>query len=112
MKMKRKRASEIFAAVDPNLKVIDGGSRRRRRRKLSAQSMLDWQKLGGTKCPRCGQDALRFRPQDGVCIVCAGQLNEKELRDEKKRAQFLRYMRAHNARIGKRSHTGSSSLSF
>jgi hypothetical protein len=102
MKMKRKRASEIFAVVDPNLKVIDGGTRRRRHRKLSTQAMLDWQKLGGTKCLRCGQDALRFRPQDGVCIFCAQKLNEKEIRDERKRARFLRFMRAHNAQIDRK----------
>ena len=59
----------------------------------------DWEKLSGAKCPRCGQDAFRFRPSDGVCILCAQALNEKELRDERKRARFLRFMRAHNARI-------------
>jgi len=102
--MSFKRASEIFGPVDPQLKVIDGGTRRHKKKELS-----DWEKLDGAKCPKCGKDALRFRPQDGVCMVCAGEANEKELRDERKRARFLRYMRAHNARIGKRSHSDSSS---
>jgi len=62
-------------------------------------SQADWDKLGGANCPRCGQDAIRFRPEDGVCIHCAQALNEKELRDERKRARFLRFMKAHNARI-------------
>ena len=101
--MIKKKASEIFAAVDPHLKVIDGGTRRRKKKELS-----DWEKLDGAKCPKCGRDALRFRPEDGVCMVCAGEANEKELRDERKQARFLRYMRSHNARIGKRSHSGSS----
>ena len=101
--MIKKKASEIFAAVDPHLKVIDGGTRRRKKKELS-----DWEKLDGAKCPKCGKDALRFRPEDGVCMVCAGEANEKELRDERKRARFLRYMRSHNAQIGKRSHYGSS----
>jgi len=101
--MVRKKASEIFAVVDPHLKVIDAGTHRHKKKELS-----DWEKLDGSKCPKCGKDALRFRPQDGVCMVCAGEANEKELRDERKRARFLRYMRAHNAQIGKRSHSGSS----
>ena len=103
--MKRKKASEIFAAVDPHLKVIDGHSRRRRR-KLSVEAISDWQKLGGAKCPRCGQDALRFRPRDGVCISCAQELDEKETRDECKKRRFLRFMKAHNARI-ERNKKGS-----
>ena len=92
--MKRKKASEIFAAVDPHLKVIDGGTHRRHKKKES-----DWEKLNGAKCPRCGQDALRFRPEDGVCIFCAQKMNERELSEENKKARFLRFMRAHNARI-------------
>ena len=99
--MIKKRASEIFAAVDPHLKVIDGGSRRRRARRLSPKGQADWDNLGGAKCPRCGQDAVRFRPEDGVCIFCAGVLNEKELRDERKRARFLKFQKAHNARINR-----------
>lgn len=97
--MTRKKASELFAAVDPDLKVIDGGNRRRRSKEPSRKGQADWDKLGGAKCPRCGQDAFRFRPEDGVCILCAQALNEKELRDERKRARFLRFMKAHNARI-------------
>jgi len=111
MAHKLKKASELFAAVDPHLKVIDGGSHRRQKR-LSAKAQADWDKLDGSKCPRCGIDALRFRPQDGVCVFCGQALNEKELRDERKQARFLKYMTAHNARIkGKRSHSSSSSCS-
>ena len=109
MKLKRKRASEIFGPVDPHLKVIDGGSRRRRTRRLSPEAQADWDNLDGAKCPRCGKDAVRFRPEDGVCIFCAGVLNEKELRDESKRTRFLRYMKAHNARIDRNRRGGHRS---
>lgn len=105
MVYKRKKASEIFGAVDPNLKVIDGGSRKHTRR-LSAKAEADWDKLGGAKCPRCGKDALRFRPGDGVCIICAGALNEKEIRDERKRVRFLKFRKAHNARIDRNRERG------
>lgn len=105
--MKRKRASEIFGEVDPNLKVIDGGSRRRRAKRLSPEGQAEWERLSGAKCPRCGQDALLFRPEDGVCIFCAQALNEKELQDERKRARFLRFMRAHNARIDRNRKRGA-----
>lgn len=104
--MQKKRASEIFGAVDPNLKVIDGGRRRRRAKPLSPQGQAEWDRLGGAKCPKCGEDALRFRPEDGVCIFCAGVLNEKELRDERARVRFLKHMKAHNARIDRNRKRG------
>lgn len=101
--MRRKKASEIFGAVDPNLKVIDGGTHRwHRRAKLSPQAMLDWQKLDGAKCPRCGQDALYFRPQDGVCISCAWWLNEQMERKETQQRKAAKFIKAHNARIDKK----------
>jgi len=102
--MRFKRASEIFRDVDPNLKVIDGG---RRRRRLSARGQAEWDKLNGTKCHRCGEDAVRFRPEDRVCINCAQNLNEKELREERKHARFERWRRTHNARID-RNKKGSA----
>lgn len=113
MKLKRKRASEIFAAVDPHLTVIDAGRRHRRAKRLSPKGQADWDNSGGAKCPSCGQDAVRFRPEDGVCVFCAQTMNEKELRDERKRVRFLKFQKAHNARIdkGKRSHSSSSSSS-
>ncbi len=94
--MKRKRVSEIFGSVDSNLKVIDA-SHRHPKKPLS-----DWEASGGAFCPRCNEEAVRFRPQDGVCRKCADALNEKQDRDEKKRAKFLRFVKAHNARIDKK----------
>jgi predicted amidophosphoribosyltransferase len=92
-----KRASEIFGSVDPHLKVIDGGTRRTQRSKQE-----DWEASGGAICPRCKNETVRFRPQDGVCRECAESLDEKHFEDEKKRAKQLRYVKAHNARIKKR----------
>jgi len=89
-----KRASEIFGSVDPHLRVIDGGIRYKHR-----PNQVDWDKAGGTVCPRCKKETVRFRTQDNVCRQCADLLNEKEIRDEKKRAKFLRLMKSHNARI-------------
>jgi len=91
-----KTASEIFAGVDPHLKVIN---RRRISKKLSRKN---WEDCGGAVCPRCKQEAVRFRPQDGVCWQCAGKLNEKESKEEAKQAAWLRHVKAHNARITNR----------
>ena len=94
--LKRKRASEIFGSVDPNLEVINA-SHRHLKKPLS-----NWEASAGAICPKCHEEAVRFRPEDGVCRQCADALNEKQDRDEKKRAKFLRFMKAHNARIEKR----------
>jgi hypothetical protein len=100
--LKRKKASEIFAQVDPELKVIDGG-----RRKSSIKSPKvalssdadDWEKLEGAKCPECGQDRLRFRPYLGVCEFCAQTMDEKAEKEAEKRAKILKSIKAHNERI-------------
>jgi len=96
--MQRKRASEIFGSVDPELNVIDRG-RRRTGQKGKAQ---DWKQSGGALCPRCGQEAVRFRPRDGVCLQCVRDLDEKQDRDDKKRARQLKFINQHNARINKK----------
>jgi len=92
--MKKKTASEILGAVDPHLTVIGGGRRRKHR-----SNQEDWKDSGGAVCPRCGEERVRFRPEDGNCRECATLLNEKQDQDEKKRANQLRYVKAHNARI-------------
>ncbi len=98
--MQKKKASELFASVDPHLKVIDGGIRRKQHSKQE-----DWEAAGGGICPRCKEEVVRFRPQDGVCRACADSLNEKHFEDERKRAKQLRYMKAHNARINRKRAT-------
>ncbi|KKN48225.1 hypothetical protein LCGC14_0654870 [marine sediment metagenome] len=93
--MKRKRASEIFGPVDPALKVVNGGRCKR------SKSWDAWNKSGGAICPRCGQAAVRFRPEDGVCRQCGDVLNEKQIQDETKRVRQLKFINQHNARIAK-----------
>lgn len=96
--MKKKRASDIFHPVDPKLVVI-GGHRRRKTTKK------DWEMARGKVCPRCGQEALRFRPRDGVCTNCARDLDEKQDRDDNKRARQLKFIKQHNARIDRKRAT-------
>ena len=97
MTIKKKKASELFATVDPHLIVIDGGIRHKHRTNKEA-----WESSGGAICPRCGEETVRFRPEDGVCRQCASLLNVKEDQDKKKHTKFLRLMKAHNARIDKK----------
>ena len=92
--MKKLRASEIFAKVDPHLTVINGGSRKR--------SKNLWAATGGAFCPKCGQEAVRFRVEDGVCWQCATAENEKYFRDQERNIKLRRRIMAHNARLNKR----------
>jgi len=91
MARKRKKASEIFGSVDPNLKVVDGGTHRRRRRQYQSDllSQDDWDRAKGVNCKICGQES--FRLKDGICIHC---LEEKAIQDieEMGRKQTKRYL--------------------
>ncbi len=62
----------------------------------------DWEAAAGATCPHCQQVALRFRPEDGVCLDCAGKLDAKADRDRKRWERDLKAMQAHNARVTKR----------
>ena len=76
--MEKKRASEIFRLVDPHLRVIDGGTHRKRR-----LTKVDWDNTGGVTCPSCGQEALRMI--DGICLQCyRNKVAEREKREEDK----------------------------
>ena len=91
--MKKKTATEIFS-VDPNLTIVSHRS-----------SARNWEAAGGAHCLRCGQEATRFRPEDGACLSCAQELNELEDKEKKKRDKILKYVKAHNARVkGKGAH--------
>lgn len=82
--------------MDPRLTVINGGTHKRFKK--------NWEATGGAICPRCGQEAVRFRPGDGVCWQCARAQDEKHFTDEAKRTKFLGFVKAHNARIRKRAN--------
>jgi len=75
--MNRKPISEVLGDVDPNLKVIPGGIRRRHNRnnraKLNEVSYIklpvytprrmndnDWNNAGGVRCPRCNQECVQL----------------------------------------------------
>jgi hypothetical protein len=75
--MKRKTTSQLLGEVDPNLKIIPGGVYPHRRRKKAVKldevsyvelptyiprrmTQDDWNKAGGTKCPRCGNDTVKL----------------------------------------------------
>jgi hypothetical protein len=77
--MIKKKASQIFGEVDPHLKVIDAGTRRRGPGKgtvklseftISPQGPYQspplteeqWDAAQGVKCPICGSETLRLYP--------------------------------------------------
>lgn len=76
MLKKRKRASEIFGAVDPHLIVIDGGTRCRHRSKPLTQT--DWDRAKGVICQGCGSETLQII--NGLCPQCskAKEMNRVE----------------------------------
>lgn len=88
--MQRKSLSQLFQTVDPNLRVVRAGLRNKK---------TDWEMAEGDECPRCHKKSLKFRIEDGVCANCARWLNEKEIRDAKKNAKLLKFVKSHNARI-------------
>lgn len=61
--MPRRRIAEVFGAVDPNLKVISGGVRRRKK-----QSEVNWDLAGGLRCKKCGAEVVRLI--NGYCVDC------------------------------------------
>lgn len=88
MVKKRKKASEIFGPVDPNLKVIDSGThhRRQHQHRLETLNQDDWDKSRGVICPRCNNETLRLI--DGVCLQCSREIVEKW--EEKNEDRILR----------------------
>ena len=90
--MMKRRASEIFAAVDPNLTVIDGGTRRRHRYKPLTET--DWDRAEGVLCQKCARDTLQVK--DGLCPQCyrAREGNRIECQeDHAMRAYYSRKIR-------------------
>ena len=76
--MEKRRASEIFRLVDPHLRVIDGGTHRKRR-----LTKVDWDKTGGVTCPSCNRETVRMI--DGVCLQCyRDRVAEREKKEEDK----------------------------
>lgn len=109
--MRRKSAAQVLREVDPNLKVIPGGSYPHRRRKkaikLDAVSHIefptyiprrmtedDWNKAGGVKCPRCNNYTLKLvslglTGKHKICPDCVQR--RRRLLEHKRRLTDIRY---------------------
>ncbi len=91
--MIKKRASEIFAEVDPHLKVISGGANRRRHGK-SHLNDSDWDRAGGQHCPQCKAEIVRL--VSGLCPQChqeAEAERARKLEDRTERRYYSDQMR-------------------
>lgn len=86
--MIKKRASEIFARVDPKLRVIDGGTHHRRYRPHWATNE-DWDNARGLVCSSCGREAMRVT--DGLCPECRRKV-EAEREEKLGRKREKRYL--------------------
>lgn len=86
--MKRKKASELFHQVDPDLKVIDGGTHYHKR-KSRHLTIEDWERTKGTICPNCGQEALRL--VGGICLQCYNKMIAERERKKEDRAERQYY---------------------
>lgn len=70
----------------------------------AAWEATNWDQLQDVLCPRCGKPALRFK--DGLCYPCVADLWIVADRKERTRQRFLRFAKAHNARVDKRNKRG------
>lgn len=84
--VKKKRASEIFGAVDPHLRVIDGGTRRRHQSKPLTKR--DWDRAKGITCQKCGRETLQSI--NGLCPQCS-RTKEAERVEKQEKNSMRRY---------------------
>lgn len=68
--------SRRLKAVDPDLKIIPGGTRRHQYRATKE----DWDNAAGVTCRNCNGEV--FRSRDGLCMSCWDKENEFEIRDK------------------------------
>ena len=113
--MKPKSVSQVLREVDPGLTVIgrrpSTHHRGKKVIKLNEVSTTefpsytpyrssddDWNNTGGLRCPRCGQETVRFIR--GVCLVCARKAEERTDEEIEMEAlsRSLREQRARNRR--------------
>ena len=81
--------TDAIQAVDPNLRIIRAGRRRR-----SRLLQRDWDRAEGVACPKCGQEALRLA--DGMCNFCwnkADAVTVEEMEDKSMKAYYSRELR-------------------
>ena len=84
----KKKLADILRAVDPNLNIIEGGTRFHRTEPKPAtvytvpppQMPEDrWDRAAGVICKQCGREVYQSR--DGLCMRCWEKANEFEIRD-------------------------------
>jgi len=68
--------SRRLKAVDPDLKVVPGGTRRHTHK----ATKVEWENCAGVVCRVCGREV--FRSRDGLCMSCWEKENEFEIRDK------------------------------
>lgn len=87
--MRRKKASEIFAKVDPHLKVVNGGTHYHRKLKEE-----DWEKGGGVYCSGCHRETMQLI--EGLCPQCrrdAEAERAEKLGDKRERRYYKDQLR-------------------
>ena len=70
----------------------------------AAWEATNWDLAAGDLCPRCEKPALRFKA--GVCLPCVADLGAQADRKERLRQRFLRFAKAHNARVDRLTKRG------
>lgn len=68
--------SRRLKAVDPDLKIIPGGTRGHTHK----ATKVEWENCTGVVCRVCGREV--FRSRDGLCMSCWEKENEFEIRDK------------------------------
>ena len=91
--MRRKKASEIFGPVDPNLNVINASHRPPKRKPMTIR---DWDNAAGVECPKCNEETLRI--VNGLCPRCANR--EEAERVENQEVETMRRYYAQELRNG------------
>ena len=86
--MIKRRASEIFAEIDPHLKVISGGTNRRRHGNSHLHNH-NWDRAGGLNCPQCKAETVRLI--SGLCPQCHQEAEAERARKLEDRTERRYY---------------------
>ena len=72
---------EALHAVDPNLNIVYGRHRRKKKgNPATKMDSLDWDAATGKPCPKCGQPDVRFIK--GLCRQCYVTQKQKIVKQE------------------------------
>jgi cytochrome c551/c552 len=67
----------------------------------------NWDLAEGDPCSRCHKPSLRLI--DAMCLPCIRDIAERADGKERLRQRYLRFVKAHNARVDKRKGRGAAS---